>query len=279
MKSWLKRNGTKSGALSLLAGLFFLAAGGAAAEGPTAEEIMKEAHLNLYYAATDGKAVVSMELTDKRGKVRQRNFVMLRLDEEDGGAQKYFTYFTEPSDVRRTGFMVWKNPNDDDSRWIYIPALDLVKRISAKDKGSSFVGSDFTYEDVSGRHWSDDNHELLREEKMDERDFYVIQSIPKEDDDFARKLTWVSRDRMLPEKEEFYDKKDELFRIVRADEVEIIDDIPTVTRRSAESIKKKSVTVAHFAQVQYDLGLDDKLFTERYLKAPPKQYIANGAGE
>ncbi len=267
----------RGGRHSLLLALLFVAAAqmGVVAEGPTAEEIMKSAHLNLYYAAGDGRAMVDMELTDKRGKVRKRSFVMLRLDREEGGAQKYFTYFTEPSDVRRTGFMVWKEPDSDDSRWIYMPALDLVKRISAKDKGSSFVGSDFTYEDVSGRHWLDDNHELLREESVEERLFYVIQSTPKEKDAFTRKLTWVSQERMLPEKEEYYDKKDELSRMILAEEVMEIGGIPTVTRRSAENIKKKSRTVAFFTDVQYDLGLEDKLFTERYLKAPPKKYIAH----
>jgi outer membrane lipoprotein-sorting protein len=199
---------------------------------------------------------------------------MLRLDVTDGGAQKYFTYFTGPSDVRRTSFMVWKDPDADDSRWIYIPALDLVKRISAKDKGSSFVGSDFTYEDVSGRHWTDDTHELLRKETVDGRDFYVIQSVPKEEDDFARKLTWVNVETMLPEREEYYDDKDELTRVFKAEKIETIDDIPTVTERSMENVKKGSSTIVAFSKVEYDVGIDDNLFTERYLKAPPKKYIS-----
>jgi len=264
-----------SGRFALITGILLLAAGLAAAAGKTAEEIMKEAHLNMYYSATDGRALVNMELTDKRGKVRKRSFVMLRLDIEDGGEQKYYTYCTEPGDVRRTGFMVWKDPAADDARWIYIPALDLVKRISAKDKGSSFMGSDFTYEDVSGRHWSDDLHELLREEVVGGRDCFGVQSVPKEADDFARKVTWVSKDWMLAEKEEYYDKKGKLFRIFRADEVKEIGGIPTVTRRSVENAKKKSSTVIYFVDVEYDVGLEEKLFTERYLKAPPKKYISN----
>jgi len=63
--------------------------------------------------------------------------------------------------------MVHKSPESNDKRWIYVPAVDLVKPISADDKNSSFVGSDFTYEDVSGRHWSEDNHTLLEESELD----------------------------------------------------------------------------------------------------------------
>jgi outer membrane lipoprotein-sorting protein len=192
---------------------------------------------------------------------------------EDGGAQKYYTFFTEPSDVRRTCFMVWKEPDKDDARWIYVPALDLVKRISANDKASSFVGSDFSYEDVSGRHWNDDSHTLLRREEKDGREFYVIESVPKNDKTFAKKLTWVSVDRMLPEREEYYDKKDKLTRVFEAEEVQEIDGFQTVTKRRMTNVKKNHNTLVTFSNVEYNIGVEEDLFTERYLKAPPKEYI------
>lgn len=246
-----------------------------AAEEHDAVEIMKRAHLNLYYAGDDGRAVVRMELKDKRGKTRVRTFIMLRLDLEDGGNQKYYTYFTEPGDVRRTGFMVWKYPDEDDARWIYVPALDLVRRISADDKSSSFVGSDFSYEDVSGRHWNDDAHELLRTEEKDGREFHVIESVPKGDDSsFAKKITWVSADHMLPEREEYYDDKGELSRVFEALEIEEIEGIHTVTVRQMTNVKKDHSTVVEFSEVEYNIGIEEDLFTERYLKSPPRKYIS-----
>jgi outer membrane lipoprotein-sorting protein len=255
--------------------LVLLSAGGSFAETKDATEIMKEAHMNLYYMGDDGKAVVNMELKNKDGKVRTRRFVMLRLDVAEGGGQKYYTYFLEPSDVRRTSFMVWKDPEKDDSRWIYVPAIDLVRRISAKDKGSSFVGSDFSYEDVSGRHWSEDDHTLLREEEKDGRSFYVIESVPKEEDSFAKKLTWVSRDHVLPEREEYYDKKGEMTRVFQAEEVKEVDGYVTITRRSMTDVKKDHVSTVEFSDIDYDMGVEDDLFTERYLKAPPSKYISS----
>jgi len=249
-------------------------AGAAEEETGRATEIMKTAHLNLYYAGDDSKAKVRMELKDKRGKIRTREFMMLRLDLEEGGAQKYYTYFLEPGDVRRTTFMVWKEPEKDDSRWIYIPAIDLVRRISASDKGSSFVGSDFSYEDVSGRHWTDDDHTLLREEEKDGRAFYVIESVPRQSDSFARKITWVSKEWMLPEREEYYDAKGELQKVFAAERIEKIDGHVTITRRSMTNVKKKHATTVEFTGVDYDIGIDEGLFTERYLKAPPSKYVS-----
>lgn len=261
---------------TLLAGLA-LAAGGptpARAADDDAEAIMREAHLNMYYAGEDGRAMVEMTLEDKRGKTRTRRFVMLRKDIEDGGEQKYFTYFYEPNDVRRTTFMVWKDPAKDDARWIYVPAIDLVKRISANDKGSSFVGSDFSYEDVSGRHWSDDTHKLLREEDLDGVACWVIESTPKEDDSFAKKITWVGKEVRMPLKEEYYDKKGELERVFRSENLETVDGYPTVLRRVMTNVQKDHKTVVEFTKIEYDIGLADDVFTERNLKNPPTGLIA-----
>jgi outer membrane lipoprotein-sorting protein len=170
--------------------------------------------------------------------------------------------------------MVHKTADGNDKRWIYVPAVDLVKPISADDKNSSFVGSDFTYEDVSGRHWSEDNHTLLGEEELDGVPVYVIQSVPKEEyKGFARKVSYIGKDHLLPLKEEYYDKKDELERIFRAEQIKEVDGLLTVTVRSMENVQKNSKTVVEFSSIDYDMGVEDDIFTERYLKNPPRQYV------
>jgi outer membrane lipoprotein-sorting protein len=254
-----------------------VAAGGPparAADAPDAEALMKQAHLNLYYAGDDGRTVVQMTLEDKGGKTRGRKFIMARKDYEEGGSQKYYTYFLEPADVQRTSFMVWKEKAKDDSRWIYVPAVDLVKRISAKDKGSSFVGSDFSYEDVSGRDWTDDAHVLLREDALDGAAVWVIESRPKASgDSFARKVTWIDKEKMLPVREEYYDAKDRHTRTFRAEKIEAIGGYVTVTRRSMTDEIKGRRTVVEFAGIAYDVGIADDTFTERALKAPPADLV------
>ena len=224
----------------------------AAADAPDAEELMKQAHLNLYYAGDDGKTVVQMTLEDKSGKTRGRKFVMARKDYEEGGSQKYFTYFLEAADVQRTSFMVWKE----------------------KDKGSSFVGSDFSYEDVSGRDWTDDTHVLLREEPLEGVACWVIESTPKASgDSFAKKITWIDKERMLPLKEEYYDSKDRHTRTFRAEEVETVDGYVTVTRRTMTDELKGRRTIVEFDGIEYDVGIPDDTFTERALKAPPADLV------
>lgn len=238
-----------------------------------ASEIMKKSHLAYYYAGDDGISEVTMLINDgKRERVKE--FTMLRMDIEEGGAQKYYTYFKKPSDVARLTFMVHKSPESSDSRWIYVPSVDLVKPISADDKNSSFVGSDFSYEDVSGRHWSEDNHTLLSDSTIDGKAVYVVESIPKEPyKGFARKLSYIDKNNMLPLMEVYFDNKDRKIRIFRGEKVEDIDGILTITKRSMEDLKKDRKTTIEFGNISYNVGLEEDIFTERYLKAPPRKYI------
>ncbi|UCD64423.1 MAG: outer membrane lipoprotein-sorting protein [Candidatus Zixiibacteriota bacterium] len=246
----------------------------AMAASEDATEIMKKSHLAYYYAGNDGLAEVGMTLIDKKGKERSRQFSMLRLDVEEGGNQKYYTYFKKPSDVSRLTFMVHKTSGGNDARWIYVPAVDLVKPISADDKNSSFVGSDFSYEDVSGRHWMEDNHTFVKDSALAGAPVYVIESVPKESyKGFSRKLSYIDKTTLLPMKEEYYDKKGNLIRVFKAEKVEVIDGIATVTVRSMEDVKKGSRTVVSFSSISYNIGIEEDVFTERYLKSPPRKFI------
>lgn len=240
-----------------------------------ATEIMKKSHLAYYYAADDGSAEVTMTIMDKRGKERTKEFTMLRMDEEEGGNQKYYTYFRKPADVARLTFMVHKTADGNDARWIYVPSVDLIKPISADDKNSSFVGSHFSYEDVSGRHWNEDNHKLLSDSTISGAAVWVIESIPKniDKDDMTKKISYISQENYLPHMERYYDKKGKLERVFRADKIEDIDGIMTMTARSMEDVKKGGMTKIEFSNIEYNVGLDNSIFTERYLKNPPRQYI------
>lgn len=261
------------GILAILA--LALVAGRGTLADTDAAEIMKKSHLAYYYAADDGVADVTMKIINKKGKERTREFTMLRLDISEGGEQKYYTYFKKPSDVSRLTFMVWKNPAANDNRWLYVPSVDLVKQISADDKNSSFVGSDFSYEDVSGRHWSEDRHSLVSDnETVGGRTAYLISSIPVEKHGgFAEKKSWIDKTSYLPLKEEYYDDRGDLIRIFTADKIETIEGIETVTERTMQDVKKNQKTIVQFDTIDYNIGVTDQIFTERYLKTPPREFI------
>lgn len=244
------------------------------AKGFTAEEIIKKSQGVFFYQGKDFKARVIMKLISKGGAERLRELTMLRKNYGDVGEQKYFIYFFKPADVKDMTFMVYKYPAKDDDRWLFIPALNMVRRIAAQDKRSSFVGSDFTYEDVSGRDIEDDTHTIAKEERLGGKGCYVIKSTPKAGDvDYSYKLSWIDKTNFLPLKEEYYDKKGELYKVFTADEIKDIKGFPTVTKRTMRNLQNGHRTEVEFAKADYNIGIEDSLFSERYLRQPLRKWI------
>ncbi len=258
--------------LGLSLPLFAAGENGPSKEIPDVETIVNKANIVAYYQAKDGKAKVKMTITNKQNQKRQREFIILRKDVKDGGDQKYFVYFQRPSDVRKMVFMVHKHADSekDDDRWLYLPALDLVKRIAGGDKRTSFVGSDFLYEDVSGRSLKEDTHELIK--TTDE--FFVVKNIPKKPDtvEFSYYNVSIDRKTYVPMKMEFYDKKDKLYRVIESEKVGKIQDFHTVIKSVVSNLKTGSKTEMEFSDVKYNINLKD-IFTERYLRRPPREAI------
>lgn len=263
----------------------FLSIAGFAAEAeesaavPSVDEIVNKANLMAYYQGRDGKSTVSMKITDKSGNVRTRQFNILRKNDQPGGDQKYFVYFLQPPDVRRMVFMVHKHTalDKDDDRWLYLPSLDLVNRIAASDKRTSFVGSHFLYEDVSGRGLEEDTHELVQVTDTS----YVVKNVPKNPDSVEFKYFTVQIDRQtyMPMKMEFFDKNEVLYRVIESKKVEAIKakegdkeaEYMTVTESVVKDLKSEGTTEMTFSNVQYNLGISDDIFTERYLRRAPRE--------
>lgn len=246
-----------------------LLAAPAPAQALSVEEIVERANLASYYAGEDGRSEVRMTITDAQGRERERQFVILRRNVEAGGPQLYYVYFERPADVRRMVFMVHKFLDRDDDRWLFLPDLDLVRRIAASDKRSSFAGSHFLYEDVSGRAPSEDNHVLAEETA----EHYVLDVTPKDPAsvEFSRYRVWIDKGHFLPLKAEYFDRGGSQYRLVEALAVEEVDGFPTVMRSRVRDLAGGGETVMEFSNIRYNIGLDASLFSERFLRRPPRE--------
>ena len=264
----------------------------------TADEIVAKANHIAYYQGADGKARVKMTIVDAQKRTRRREMTILRWDApkpkkkpdtqpakeikkadatrkppEFAGEQKFCVYFHKPADVNRMAFLVHKHLDKDDDRWVYLPKIDLVKRIAGSEKRTSFVGSDFFYEDVSGRNTEDDKHELVQSTSK----YYVLKNTPKDPKkvEFAYYKTWVHRSTFLVIKSEYYDNKGKPYRQYQARAVKQIQGYWTVTRARMTDLRTGRYTDVEYSGVKYDNGLSEDIFTERYLRRPPKEHLKN----
>lgn len=258
----------------IAASAIFTAFIGGAAAALEVDEIVAKANATAYYQGDDGRAKVNMTITDKQGRERTRAFTILRKDKDAGttsGDQLFYVHFAKPADVNKTSFLVWKHIGTDDDRWLYLPALDLVKRIAASDKRSSFVGSHFFYEDVSGRNPDLDSHVLTEESDT----YYVLTSTPKDEGsvEFASYKSWIHKTTFLAVKIEYQDKQGDVYRTYEALGVEVIDGHPTVTSSRMSDHRQGGATSMTYEDVRYDTGLADDIFSERYLRNPPRKLL------
>jgi outer membrane lipoprotein-sorting protein len=217
----------------------------------------------------DERSEITLTLITKEGQRRERKMILQRRGKAD--SKKVLIHFLSPADVRGVGFLVWRHPGKDDDRWLFLPALNMVRRIAAADKRSSFVGSDFVYEDVAGRDVGQDTHTLVRSESLGGQDCYVVKSVPKNPGsaEFSYKLSWVRKDNFVVIQELYYDKRGEQLKKLTVDKLEAIQGIPTVRKQTMRDLQTGHRSEVTYDDVRYNLGLGDDVFTERYLRRAP----------
>ena len=223
-------------------------------------------------------ALMGMDLIDSDGNVKPRTIEVwgITYDQEKDLAQSVME-FKSPKVVKDTRFLQVENDGRDDDKWIYLPALRRVRRIASSDGDSSFVGSDFTYDDMETREVDEDDHKLLREEKLGKYQCYVVESTAKdsEDSQYAKRISWVTKEHWIPVKVEMYSKKTgevQKLLIVKQD-IAKVNGIWTIfstlmeDKESSHSTRlyiKRSGSGAPY--IEYNKNINPARFTQKFLK-------------
>lgn len=225
----------------------------------------------------DGVADMKMELISKSGKSRVREVRSWNI--ERGDEDKNLMKFLSPASVKGTGFLVWEHKNKDDDQWLYLPAFKRIRRISASEKDKSFMGTDFSYNDITLPHPDEFVHKLLGSEKVDGADCYKIESAHKtytgdpayknkDKYQYSKTVSWVRKDNYVIVKSIMYDKRGREYKEFKAENIEKIDGIWTSKRLVMKNLKDDHKTVLTMTNIKYNTGLKDSFFSQRQLKSP-----------
>lgn len=226
------------------------------ASGQTADEIMKKVDARV--VPKDMKSMMKMNLIDKKNTVRQRDLKTYMLSDK-----KTMMWFLSPADVKGSSFFKIENDDKDDDMWIYLPALGKVRRIASSATNGSFMGSDFTYEDMGDRNLKDYAYKLLKEENINGRLCWVIESTPKAgvSTDYSKIVSWIWKDEYIALREDSYNKKGVLKKNKTVELTKV------KTYWLPKKITMDDLSVTHktellFDKIEVDTGIDPKIFDQ-----------------
>lgn len=251
----------------------------------------------------------SNQLIDKIGD--QRNKVMLSLIEktgvkkgivawrywknyhnQDGFWSKTIIFQVSSNGSPRANFLIWNyaTPGKAADMWLYLPALlgprykpclirslgqTIQNRCQPGDE-KPFIDSDLTFGDELDRQIDEDSHQRVGEESFRGVVCFVVESIPKEKETvYSKKRIWISESDYTVQKIDYYDRNDKLLKrqtidwqILKEKEGEIY-----VWKKSEiVNLQNGHQTILEVSDLDVNIGLIDKDFTEQVLKESRKSF-------
>jgi len=165
----------------------------------------------------DFTADMRMVLKNRHGQESVRAIRIRTLEVADDG-DKSLTIFDNPRDIKGTAFLSYTHKSGDDDQWLYLPALKRVKRISSRNKSGSFVGSEFSYEDIASQEIEKYTYKWLRDETYNGQDCFVFARYPldKRNSGYRRQVIWMDKAAYRVLKIDYYDRKNSLLKTLTA---------------------------------------------------------------
>jgi hypothetical protein len=241
-----------------------------AAQTPSGREVM-EAYKDQ--DRTEDTAVeMKMSIISSRGGSRERR-VALWTKTRDDDTRMQLIRFLSPADVEGTGFLSIENLDREDDNWLYLPALRKTRRISGTHKQDSFVGTDFSIEDLESEKLDAYAYEVIGSETLDGTEAWAVEAIPTDPDKteetaYSRRELWISKDHGLVLQAKYFARDGSYIKRLWADDVRQVPGSEKwrTYRLVMEDVQGGGRTVLEMEEYRVDQGVPEDYFTQRYLK-------------
>lgn len=239
---------------------------------PGGREIMEKARDASKIAGLE--AVSTLRIYDAKGRERVRQTSMASKEFDNGATEKRIIRFLSPAEVKGTSMLIFDYKEKNDDMWIFMPALRKTRRIISSEKSKSFMGSEFSNADMTAPNLDDFEYSVLRSEKVDGTDCWVIKAVPSDEDimdemGYERQVTWIGKNDFVQRKAEYYNEDDEIFKRLIASNIKTID--PAGKKYMAmhmEMVNEENGrrSVITMDKIQYNPDVKEEYFTLSYLE-------------
>ena len=209
-----------------------------------------------------------MLLIDKKGNRKVREIKRFGKD-SDTDLKKTLLVFTAPADLKGTTLMTWEITKGAYKQWMFLPGQTALKRIASSARRSSFMGSDFTFEDLQPDNMDNYNFSTPETQVLEGQDCFVIDITPatdavKKTSSYGRRRVWVRKDIYFTVKIEFYDRRDRLVKTQTCRELtHSHGTVWYAGKVLMENHKTKHKTLMGIKTKEVNIPVDDNLFSEK----------------
>jgi outer membrane lipoprotein-sorting protein len=216
----------------------------------------------------DFTANMLMTLRNRHGQESIRK-IRIRTLEVTGDGDKSLTIFDNPRDVKGTAFLNYTHKSGDDDQWLYLPALKRVKRISSRNKSGSFMGSEFSYEDISSQELEKYTYKWIRDEEYEGQHCFVVEYYPvdKKNSGYSRQVVWIDKKEYRTLKTEYFDRKNShLKTLASAGYKKYLDQFWRAREMNMVNHQNGKSTQLVWSDYKFKTGLTKKDFDKNSLK-------------
>jgi hypothetical protein len=208
-----------------------------------------------------------MLLKNRHGEESLRDMRNQTLEVENDG-DKSLVVFDEPRDVKGTALLSFSHKVGDDDQWLYLPALKRVKRIASRNKSGPFMGSEFAYEDISSQEVEKYTYKFIEESMHEGTASFLIERYPVDPNSgYTRQQMWVDKERYIPLKIDYYDRKNVLLKtLVFRSYQQYLDQYWRADEMYMENHQTGKSTLLTWKQYNFRSGLSDADFNKNSLK-------------
>ena len=209
----------------------------------------------------DYTASLRMVLRLKAGQESSRQMRMKVLEQEDDG-DKTLVVFDEPKDVQGTALLTYSHRTGDDDQWLYLPALERVKRISSSNQSGPFMGSEFAYEDLASQEVEKFTYSYLREEDLEGEPCLVVERVPvHKKSGYTKQVVWFDKAEYRILRVDYYDRKEALLKtLVQSDFQRFLDRFWQPGKMVMTNHQNNKITELHWSDYAFGTGLEERDF-------------------
>ncbi len=218
-------------------------------------------------------STMTMVLIDKFNEQRVRS--MKTYSKDKGEDIQSVIFFLEPADVKNTAFLTYDydNSDKDDDQWLYLPALRKTKRIVSSDKSGSFMGSDFSYADMTKRNVDDYHYKIAKESKVGDVDVWIMESTPKhqktiDETGYSKSYMFVRKDNFVVTRAIHFltDGKKKYLDVKKLEKIDNIWVATTIEMKTTKNKQTLHEAILKIESIQFDQKLDDSFFSVRRIE-------------